>query len=43
MIAAVEANGLMPVIDSSYPLEALADAFRHQESQQHFGKICISV
>jgi len=43
MIAAVEANGLQPVIDSSYPLEALADAFRHQESQQHFGKICVSI
>ncbi len=43
MIAAVEANDLRPVIDSSYPLAQLADAFRHQESQRHFGKICISV
>ena len=43
MIAAVEANGLEPVIDSTFPLEALADAFRHQESQRHFGKICVSV
>ena len=43
MIAAVEANGLEPVIDSTYPLEALADAFRHQESQRHFGKICVSI
>jgi NADPH:quinone reductase-like Zn-dependent oxidoreductase len=43
MIAAVEAGDLKPVIDSSYPLEQLADAFRHQESQRHFGKICITV
>jgi len=43
MIAAVEANRLQPVIDSSYPLEQLADAFRHQESQQHFGKICVTL
>lgn len=43
MIAAVEANDLKPVIDSSYPLEQLADAFRHQESQRHFGKICVTV
>ncbi len=43
MIAAVEAGNLEPVIDSSYPLEQLADAFRHQESQRHFGKICVTM
>ena len=43
MLAAVEAGGLKPIIDSSYPLEQLADAFRHQESQQHFGKICLDI
>ncbi|HEY7775933.1 MAG TPA: NAD(P)-dependent alcohol dehydrogenase [Kineobactrum sp.] len=43
MIAAVEAGGIKPVIDSSFPLERLADAFRHQESQQHFGKICLDI
>jgi len=41
MIRAIEANGIRPVIDSSYPLERLADAFRHQESGRHFGKICV--
>jgi len=41
MIRAIEANGIRPVIDSSYPLEDLADAFRHQESGRHFGKICV--
>ena len=41
MIRAIEANGIRPVIDSSYPLEDLADAFRHQESARHFGKICV--
>ena len=43
MIAAVEAGGIRPVIDSRYPLDHLADAFRHQESQQHFGKICVDI
>lgn len=43
LIAAVEANDLRPVVDSVYPLERLADAFREQEAQRHFGKICISV
>ena len=43
MIAAVEANGIEPVIDRTYPLVEIADAFRLQESQQHFGKICLSI
>ncbi len=43
MIKAVEANNLQPVIDSNFPLEDLAGAFRHQESQQHFGKICVDI
>ena len=43
MIAAIEATGIEPVIDSTFPLEGLADAFRHQESQKHFGKICVEV
>jgi NADPH:quinone reductase-like Zn-dependent oxidoreductase len=43
MVAAIEINGIEPVIDSTYPLEALADAFRHQESQRHFGKICVAL
>lgn len=43
MLDAVEASGLRPVIDSRYPLSSLAEAFRHQESQRHFGKICIEL
>lgn len=43
LITAVEANNLQPVIDSSYDLDSLAEAFRHQESQRHFGKICVSM
>jgi NADPH:quinone reductase-like Zn-dependent oxidoreductase len=43
MIRAIDANGLKPVIDRSFPLEALADAFRHQESGRHFGKICVTI
>lgn len=43
MIAAVEAGGIRPVIDSRYPLADLAEAFRHQESQSHFGKICVDI
>ena len=43
MLDAVEASRLHPVIDNRYPLLELAEAFRHQESQQHFGKICVEV
>jgi NADPH:quinone reductase-like Zn-dependent oxidoreductase len=41
MVRALEANGLRPVIDRSFALETLGDAFRYEESRQHFGKICI--
>lgn len=43
MIRGIEATGLRPVIDSIYPLEELADAYRHQAAQRHFGKICVSL
>jgi len=41
MIAAIEANGIVPVIDSTFPLDQIAAAFAHQMSQKHFGKICL--
>ena len=43
MIAAIEANGLKPVVDTTFPLAELADAFRHQEAQKHFGKIVLTI
>jgi NADPH:quinone reductase-like Zn-dependent oxidoreductase len=43
MIAAIEANGIKPVISDHFPLEKLADAFRHQAANKHFGKICVDI
>ena len=43
MIAAIEANGIKPVLDKDFPLDALAEAFGHQASQKHFGKITVSI
>ena len=43
MIAAIEANGIKPVISDTFTLEELAKAFRHQESGGHFGKIAIEI
>ncbi|MES2492000.1 MAG: NAD(P)-dependent alcohol dehydrogenase [Pseudomonadota bacterium] len=42
-VRALDVLGLRPVIDSSYALPSLADAFRHQESGAHFGKICVTI
>lgn len=41
MIRAIEANDLHPVIDRSFALDDITDAFRYQESGAHFGKICL--
>lgn len=41
MIRAIDANGLRPVLDRRFALEEIVAAFRYQESNQHFGKICL--
>ncbi|WP_432769342.1 MAG: NAD(P)-dependent alcohol dehydrogenase [Sphingopyxis sp.] len=43
MIAGIEANGIRPVISDHFPLERLADAFRHQVANGHFGKIVVDI
>lgn len=43
MIAGIEANGIRPVISDHFPLDRLADAFRHQAANAHFGKIVIDI
>ncbi len=42
MVRALESNDIKPVISDTFELGNLADAFRLQESQGHFGKICIT-
>ena len=43
MIRALDANDVKPVIDRTFPLQELAEAFRYEASGAHFGKICIDV
>lgn len=43
MVRAIDANKLRPVIDKVFPLESMVDAFRYQETNQHFGKICLEM
>lgn len=41
MVQAVNSTGLKPVIDRSFKLDEIADAFRYEETGKHFGKICL--
>lgn len=43
MVRAIEANGIAPVIDRSFPLASLAEALGYLQSGNHFGKVCIEV
>ena len=43
MIAGIEASGIKPVISDHFLLENLADAFRHQAANKHFGKIVVDI
>ena len=43
MIAAIESSGIKPVLDKDFSLDQIVDAFAHQESQKHFGKITLSI
>lgn len=43
LVRAIDANGLRPVIDKHFALEQIADAFRYQETNQHFGKIVLDI
>lgn len=41
--AAIDANGVKPVIDKVFPFEKAADAWRHQQSGDFMGKVVIAV
>ncbi|MDR6591547.1 MULTISPECIES: NAD(P)-dependent alcohol dehydrogenase [Agrobacterium] len=43
MIRAINATGLKPVIDRTFNLDDIVEAFQYQEAGKHFGKICLSI
>jgi NADPH:quinone reductase-like Zn-dependent oxidoreductase len=43
MVRAIEIGKLKPVVDRVFPFAGLADAFRHQASHAHIGKICVTL
>jgi NADPH:quinone reductase-like Zn-dependent oxidoreductase len=40
-VRAIDATDMKPIIDRSFDLDKIADAFRYEASGQHFGKICL--
>lgn len=42
MIAAIEQDNIVPVVDSTFPLTSLRESFDYFARQQHFGKVAIS-
>jgi len=43
MCQAIETHQMKPVIDKVFPFADSADAFRHLQAANHFGKVCISI
>ena len=43
MVRAINANGMRPVIDRHFPLSDMVEAFKYQETNQHFGKIILDI
>lgn len=43
MVRALSVSDMRPVIDKTFALDDIGAAFRHQESQKHFGKICLGI
>lgn len=43
MVRAIDANRMRPVVDKVFPLEEIVAAFKYQESNRHFGKICLQM
>jgi len=41
MVRAIDATGIRPIVDRTFELDALASAFRCEESGAHFGKIAV--
>ena len=40
-VRAIDAAGIKPVIDRTFDLDEIVDAFRYEASGRHFGKICL--
>ena len=41
MIKSIEVNEMKPIVDRVFALRDIVQAFEYQETNQHFGKICL--
>lgn len=43
MVKAIDTSNMRPIIDKVFPLESIVEAFKYQETNKHFGKICLEM
>jgi len=43
MIEFINKKKIFPIIDRTFKLEEIVTAFKYQETNQHFGKICLKI
>ena len=43
MVKAIDTNNMRPIVDRTFPLENIVEAFQYQETNKHFGKICLEI
>jgi len=43
MIDFINQHQMFPVIDRVFALEEIVEAFQYQETNKHFGKICLKI
>ena len=39
----IDEHGIVPVLDSTYPVDRIGEALRHLAAGKHFGKIAITI
>jgi NADPH:quinone reductase-like Zn-dependent oxidoreductase len=43
MVKFIDQNQFQPIVDKVFAVEEMASAFKYQETNQHFGKICLEI
>jgi len=43
MVKFIDQNQFQPIVDKVFAVEEMGSAFKYQETNQHFGKICLEI
>lgn len=43
MVKAIDTNKMKPIVDKIFSLDNMVEAFKYQETNKHFGKICLEI